>query len=173
MKKAQGQGTLTITTEKRCDHIIISFKDNGLGMSPETKKKLFTPFFTTKELGEGTGLGLSLSHSIIIEHGGNIEVESEPGKGANFTIAIPIASPEEETPPEPRATECNPSEANKHAHILVVDDEEPIRTLISILLKKCGHLVDNTGNPEEVSLKIGNADYDAIIMDIQDRKSVV
>ncbi len=50
--------------------------------------------------------------------------------------------------------------------ILVVDDEEPIRTLFSILLKKCGHLVDNTGNPEEVSLKIGNADYDAIIMDI-------
>jgi PAS domain S-box-containing protein len=166
MKKAQGQGTLTITSEKRGENVCISFRDNGLGMSPETKKKLFTPFFTTKEPGEGTGLGLSLSHSIILEHGGNIGIESEPGKGANFIITLPIALPEEDTPIEPRATECNTSEANKHARIMVVDDEEAIRTLISIILRKNGHLVDNTGNTEEVLPKIESTKYDVMIMDI-------
>jgi PAS domain S-box-containing protein len=166
MKKAAGQGTLTVTSEKLDDHVILSFKDNGLGMSPETKKKLFTPFFTTKGPGEGTGLGLSLSHSIIVEHGGSIEVESEPGKGATFVITLPIISPEEEKPLDSQAADCAPSESNKQAHILVVDDEEPIRALIGIILKKTGHLVDSTGNPEEVMSKVESTDYNIIIMDI-------
>jgi PAS domain S-box-containing protein len=166
MKKAHGQGTLTVTTERQNKHIRISFDDDGAGITPEIKSRIFAPFFTTKEPGEGTGLGLSLSHSIIIEHGGNIEIESEPGKGARFIITLPIVSPEEETPLEPQAADCAPSESNKQAHVLVVDDEEAIRALIGIILKKNGHLVDSTGNPEEVLPKIENTDYDLIIMDV-------
>ena len=72
----------------QCIHITIA--DNGCGMEQSTVNKLFDPFFTTKEVGEGTGLGLSVSHKIIESHQGSISVESKPGKGSRFNIAIPV-----------------------------------------------------------------------------------
>ena len=72
----------------QCIHITIA--DNGCGMEQSTVNKLFDPFFTTKEVGEGTGLGLSVSHKIIESHQGSITVESKPGKGSRFNIAIPV-----------------------------------------------------------------------------------
>jgi two-component system NtrC family sensor kinase len=69
-------------------HIRVS--DNGTGMSSEVQAKIFQPFFTTKPTGEGTGLGLSLSHDIIAQgHGGTITVESQPGQGTTFLISLP------------------------------------------------------------------------------------
>jgi signal transduction histidine kinase len=84
-------------------------------MSAEVKNKLFTPFFTTKDPGEGTGPGLSLSHSIIAEHGGKIEIESEPGNGAEFTILLPIKSLEEAAPVEIQTVNDKTTETNKPA----------------------------------------------------------
>jgi signal transduction histidine kinase len=63
-------------------------------MSEEVKKRIFEPFFTTKEVGQGTGLGLSISYGIIEKHHGTIQVESEPGKGSEFTIRLPIQQQE-------------------------------------------------------------------------------
>ncbi|HJX85504.1 MAG TPA: ATP-binding protein, partial [Candidatus Angelobacter sp.] len=64
--------------------------DNGTGIPPEVKEKLFTPFFTTKPAGEGTGLGLSISHDIIVkQHGGSIEVNTQPGEFTEFRIILP------------------------------------------------------------------------------------
>ena len=68
----------------------LTVADNGVGMSAQTKARIFDPFFTTKKVGEGTGLGLSMTHGIVTEHGGMIEVESEPGRGASFHIHLPI-----------------------------------------------------------------------------------
>jgi len=86
-------GSLTITTggDKDESMILISFRDEGTGISPEIKSKIFDPFFTTKGVGKGTGLGLSTSYGIIQSHHGIIEVESEPGKGATFTIYLPVS----------------------------------------------------------------------------------
>ena len=70
--------------------IKIIIKDSGVGMTPEVKKQIFDPFFTTKEVGEGTGLGLSISFGIIEQHKGNIDVISEPGKGTEFIISLPL-----------------------------------------------------------------------------------
>lgn len=88
----EGKGELTVTTRMapNSEYIEIEFADTGCGIPPENQDKVFDPFFTTKEVGQGTGLGLAVSHGIIAGHKGAIEVKSEPGKGANFTIRLPL-----------------------------------------------------------------------------------
>jgi signal transduction histidine kinase len=83
---------IQICTEAKGDNwVVIRIKDNGVGMTKNVQQKLFDPFFTTKPVGEGTGLGLSVSYQIVVEkHKGQIEVISEPGKGAEFVITIPV-----------------------------------------------------------------------------------
>jgi signal transduction histidine kinase/CheY-like chemotaxis protein len=85
-----GEGEITIRTWEENNQIIISIKDTGTGMTDEVKNKIFEPFFTTKPVGKGTGLGLSISYGIIDKHRGSIEVSSEPGKGTEFIITLPI-----------------------------------------------------------------------------------
>jgi two-component system, NtrC family, sensor kinase len=78
------------TTKGGADRVEIRIRDNGTGILPHVKEKMFNPFFTTKPAGDGTGLGLSMSHDIIVkQHGGTIEVESEPGEFTEFTIVLP------------------------------------------------------------------------------------
>jgi len=82
--------TLSAGTRNRGDHVEIRIRDNGVGIPPEVKEKMFNPFFTTKPPGEGTGLGLSMSHDIIVkQHGGRIDVETELGEFTEFTIQLP------------------------------------------------------------------------------------
>jgi GAF domain-containing protein len=91
--EANGGGyepTLTATTKSLGDSVEIKIRDNGTGIPPEVKEKMFNPFFTTKPAGEGTGLGLSLSHDIIVkQHGGSIEVDTQPGAFTEFRIVLP------------------------------------------------------------------------------------
>ncbi len=86
----EGQGEITIRTWRKGDSIYVSIADTGCGIPPENVGKLFDPFFTTKEIGKGTGLGLSISYDIVKRHNGDISVESELGKGTEFTITIPV-----------------------------------------------------------------------------------
>ncbi|MCL4692981.1 MAG: PAS domain S-box protein [Candidatus Hydrogenedentes bacterium] len=81
---------LTITSRTDRSSVQIVFADTGPGMDEETCAKVFQPFFTTRDVGEGIGLGLSVAYAMITNHGGAIEVESEPGRGATFTISLPI-----------------------------------------------------------------------------------
>ena len=84
--------TLAAATKNLGDRVEIRIRDNGTGIPPEVKEKIFNPFFTTKPAGEGTGLGLSISHDIIVkQHGGSIEVETEPGEFTEFIIVLPRA----------------------------------------------------------------------------------
>lgn len=82
-------GVITIRTGTRNDEVWVCISDNGVGIAPENLQRIFEPFFTTKPIGQGTGLGLSLSYNIIQKHGGRIDVESELGKGTSFTIYLP------------------------------------------------------------------------------------
>ena len=85
--------TLAATTKNLGDRVEIRIRDNGTGIPPEVKDKLFSPFFTTKPAGEGTGLGLSISHDIIVkQHGGSIEVDTQPGEFTEFRITLPRAA---------------------------------------------------------------------------------
>ena len=94
-KRASGiadsfEPTLCATTKSLGDKVEIRIRDNGIGIPPELKEKIFNPFFTTKPAGEGTGLGLSMSHDIVVkQHGGTIDVNSEPGVFTEFTITLP------------------------------------------------------------------------------------
>lgn len=83
-------GMFEIATIQEDEHILISFKDNGIGMDEETKKKIYEPFFTTKDVGEGTGLGMSIVYNTIVKHNGKITLDSEKDKGTTFTITIPV-----------------------------------------------------------------------------------
>ena len=85
--------TLSAATKNRGDSVEISIRDNGTGIPPEVKEKIFNPFFTTKPAGEGTGLGLSISHDIVVkQHGGSIEVDTEPGEFTEIRIVLPRAA---------------------------------------------------------------------------------
>jgi two-component system NtrC family sensor kinase len=82
--------TLTASTKSLGDRVEISIRDNGTGMSPDVREKMFNPFFTTKPTGEGTGLGLSISHDIIVkQHGGSIEVNTQPGEFTEIRVILP------------------------------------------------------------------------------------
>ena len=86
--------TIRIASSRDEERIRIAFSDTGPGIPPELQQRIFDPFFTTKEVGTGTGLGLSITYSILKEYGGDISVESRPGKGATFMVELPFAEEE-------------------------------------------------------------------------------
>ena len=93
------RGTIRITTRllpksdrSVSDSIEVVIQDSGMGIRPEIRQKIFDPFFTTREVGQGVGLGLTISYSIVEKHEGNIDFKSEPGKGTEFIIRLPVES---------------------------------------------------------------------------------
>jgi len=89
----QEKGRIVLQTELRNGWVVVSVSDTGCGMSEDVKNRIFEPFYTTKPVGQGTGLGLSLSYSIVQKHGGRIEVESTPGVGTRFSVHLPLVQP--------------------------------------------------------------------------------
>jgi signal transduction histidine kinase len=83
-------GKLTIETHAGSDHVALVVSDTGSGMTEEVKSRIFTPFYTTKDVDRGTGLGLAVVHGIVTSHGGLIQVESQPGAGARFEVRLPL-----------------------------------------------------------------------------------
>ena len=89
------QPTIWLKSMRADEHIEVRIRDNGTGMPPEVVEKIFNPFFTTKPTDQGTGLGLSISSDIIRRHGGNIQVESEPGEFTEMIVTLPLEAPPE------------------------------------------------------------------------------
>ena len=168
MKEAHGKGTLTISTETKDNVIRIVFQDDGPGISKENLIHLFEPFFTTKAPGEGTGLGLSLSRSIILEHEGKMNVESEVGHGAAFIIELPVieiplpsvAAASPVVKPKPTVT--------RKGKIMVVDDEPVVRSTLAKVLTRMGHTVDAIADARKAIEKLDSgAAYDLILSDVR------
>ncbi|KAA0239625.1 response regulator [bacterium] len=124
---------IAVRARTRGESAIIEVEDNGHGMDAATRDRIFEPFFTTRQ-GDGTGLGLSLSYSMVAAHDGQIEVQSTPGAGTIFRVVLPLRA-EAPSPPEP----ASPAPAPAHARALVVDDEPSLRVLSQRLIGSMGH----------------------------------
>ncbi|MEZ4681715.1 MAG: response regulator [Caldilineaceae bacterium] len=120
-------------------------------MDDATQKQIFDPFFTTKGQGEGTGLGLATVFGIVKQHGGNIYVESEPGKGATFKIYLPWAE-EAVTAPTPNRVVKPCDTAHRGEAILVVEDEESVRRFVCDALSMDGYEIFEAETAEECML---------------------
>ena len=144
----------------------IIIEDNGPGVAPEHKRRVFDPFFTTKPTGEGTGLGMSIALRIISNHDGFIQLDSELGHGARFTIELPGAAGSEPIEGDDESPEA-PIERDESAHILVIDDEEPVVTLMSEILMMDGHRVTPAFNGAEAIALLNVGDYDLILSDVR------
>jgi CheY-like chemotaxis protein len=124
-----------------------SLQDTGTGMTEEVRAHIFEPFFTTKEVGKGTGLGLSTVYGLVQHAGGTIEVESEPGFGSTFTVRLPMVDP---------ASACSADASDRGAAadgrgketVLVVEDEELVRTIVCETLVEHGYTVIEGRDPE-------------------------
>ena len=145
------------------NYIRLSVSDTGHGMNPDVVERIFDPYYTTKEKGEGTGLGLAVVHGIVKTLGGTISVYSEPGKGSTFHVYLPAIErgEESETWSEesiPTGNEC----------ILFIDDEQPIVNLGKQMLERLGYdVVTETDSIEALKLVQSNPDrFDLIITDM-------
>ncbi|MCC6335072.1 MAG: response regulator [Myxococcales bacterium] len=142
--------------------VALSVKDTGAGMTRQTLGRIFTPFFTTKPIGEGTGLGLSISRGLVEAMDGTIEVESEPGRGSTFRVLLreSAAGPAVEVP---QARDTPPVKPLK---VLVVDDEEAVgRALATVLGSRHEVAVATSGRAALARLEL-DARFDAIVCDV-------
>jgi CheY-like chemotaxis protein/anti-sigma regulatory factor (Ser/Thr protein kinase) len=160
----KGGGSLSIRSYHLEDKVFIEFADDGPGISPENLKRIFDPFFTTKEPGKGTGLGLSIVYGIIHEHGGSIQVASQPGHGAVFTVVLPIIW-EGTSREEPMAAITEKPRGRKV--VLVVDDEESFRKMVVEALAEEGYAVDSAESGEQALELLRSHAYDAVVMDMR------
>jgi two-component system, cell cycle sensor histidine kinase and response regulator CckA len=125
-------------------YVRITVKDQGEGMTEEVKRRLYEPFFTTKEMGRGTGLGLATVYGIVKQGGGYIDVISEPNQGACFNVYLPRVSPQSES-----AQRQTTEEQLEGSHtVLVVEDEPGVLNLVAHTLKKGGFNVVEATDPE-------------------------
>ncbi|MCG3196027.1 MAG: Sensor histidine kinase RcsC [bacterium] len=134
-------------------YVMMSVTDTGCGMTKETLPQIFEPFFTTKEKGKGTGLGLSTVYGIVKQHGGEIWVDSEPGKGAIFKVLLPRTDAE----PDFRGPLGEGEDLRGNGEtLLVVEDEPSIRTLVERFLSSLGYEVRVAENASEALRLVGS-----------------
>jgi two-component system, cell cycle sensor histidine kinase and response regulator CckA len=142
-------------------HVMLAVTDTGCGMDAETRKHVFEPFFTTKKTAGGTGLGLATIYGIVRQHGGNIWVYSEPGKGTTFRAYFPRV----ELPTEADSQEdVEPVRATGTETILVVEDEPAVRDLAGRILGDCGYTVHQAGNADEAEAVMREVDHVALLL---------
>ncbi|QUV98927.1 GAF domain-containing protein [Chloracidobacterium sp. MS 40/45] len=156
-------GEIIINVYQQEDMAKLVVRDTGTGMSEEVKKRIFDPFYTTKG-GQGTGLGLSVSHNIVSRHKGRIEVESEPGRGTAFFLTFPLAPVSLSqtlmtAPPLPALPA-------QRLRILVVDDEPPVAETIGELIRFLGHEAQIENDPRRALQRLRLEVFDALFTDL-------
>jgi PAS domain S-box-containing protein len=158
-----------ITVKTRTDaagRAVVEVIDTGAGIPKEILGKLFDPFFTTKPQGVGTGLGLAICHNIVSEHGGEITVESEVGKGSCFRVTLPPAPPSPEETEVVRPSPSRPGEPALAGRVLVIDDEPFIASLCRRILKGEHEIEVATSAAAALSHIESGGSFDVILCDL-------
>lgn len=149
---------------RQCEgQVHLDVADNGSGMDAATQARIFEPFFTTRKGAGGTGLGLSLSYTIIQSHNGRIAVESTPGAGTRFTIMLPTES----TGAEEEQAPGQDADAPQGARVLVVDDEPSLRDVCRRLVAAIGHQCATAGSAQEAIAMARRESFDVILCDFR------
>jgi PAS domain S-box-containing protein len=144
--------------------VVLEVADNGPGVAPANRQRIFEPFFTTKPTGMGTGIGLSLCHSIVIAHGGTIECRESPEGGALFRVSLPVGQTGVEKkaePARPRAT------VTSNHPILIVDDEPEIAEMLAEILQSGGYRTAIAHSGREALQRLEEQTFDLIVSDIR------
>jgi PAS domain S-box-containing protein len=146
-------------------YLMLSFTDNGAGISEETREKIFEPFFTTKEVGKGTGLGLATVFGIVKQHKGHITVDSAPGEGTTFRIYFPLI--EEQDIADKDSDKDNVLLSGTET-VLVIDDEPTVRKLIVDTLEPLGYKLfeAQSGHAAVEKMKLNGGTVDLLITDV-------
>ena len=161
----QGRGKISINVESSTDHVTVEFRDNGPGIAPDVLNRIFEPFYTTKNPGEGTGMGLSICHGIVKQHGGEMWATSSKSAGISFFVRLPITDVVAfSQSPDIQRYE---SKFASTGRLLVVDDEADIRQIVAKGLLKDFKLVDQAPNGEVALDMIRSNYYDCILLDLK------
>jgi PAS domain S-box-containing protein len=170
-------GVLSIATENRevagasgtpplapGSYILLAVSDTGRGLDPETRSHIFEPFFTTKAKGKGTGLGLATVYGIVKQSGGEIRVDSEPGKGARFEIYLPRT---DKVAHRKKAARASPKPRGGRETILLVEDDPGVRKLAREMLARFGYRVlEAAGSYEALGIWENERSIDLLLTDI-------
>jgi len=166
---AREHGTIAVKFSVERGYVRVSFKDDGVGISPENIGNIFDPFFTTKRTGGSSGLGLTICLAVIKEHGGRIETESESGSGTTLHVLLPTASPLAETAasavPRPAQASAPGLATLRGYHAIIVDDEDSIREIVQQALSARGMSVDAFGSSEAALAYLQSNQCDIIVCD--------
>ena len=172
-------GTVTVIVENRAsgpnqpatlppasDHVLIAIHDTGTGIAPEDLERVMDPFFTTKDVGKGSGLGLSMVYGFAQQSNGTFRIRSELGSGTCAELWLPRAPADKVAAPAEPA-EVAPAGPSRPLRILLVDDHEEVRAMTGAMLEGLGHSVAGAANGREAlqALREGACDYDLMISD--------
>lgn len=146
-------------------YAVISVRDEGVGMSTEVQTRVFEPFYTTKERGEGSGIGLATVHAIIGQHGGHVRLDSRLGSGSTFEVFLPLTSRR----PQLRETTLDaPPLPESALRLLLVEDDALVRRALEVMLSRAGHVVVAAANGAEAIARFEEADepFDVVLTDV-------
>jgi len=156
-------GAITLRTRRRPGGVELEVADTGQGMAPDVLARATEPFFTTKPVGQGTGLGLAMVYSTLKAHGGTLDIRSAPGEGTTVVLRFPAAP---EPPGAPPAADPAQTPSRAPRRLLLVDDDELIRSSVPAALARQGHAVESAGSgARALELLEGGLDPDLVILD--------
>jgi CheY-like chemotaxis protein len=171
-------GTITLTTSTHTgaslarlgadpahNYARLAVTDTGTGMTPEVRARIFEPFFTTKPVNQGTGLGLAVVYGIVTAHQGFLDVESAPGLGSTFSVYLPLA---EANTAAPAAIAANEALAHGTESLLIVDDEDSLRELLSATFSRQGYRTVTAATGDEAIAVVQDLSrhFDAVLLDL-------
>ncbi|HEX8526180.1 ATP-binding protein, partial [Allosphingosinicella sp.] len=147
------------------DYVCVSVEDDGEGMAEDVLARAIEPFFSTKPLGKGTGLGLAQVYGVARQSGGTVRIDSAPGRGTRVRILLPRAPAAEAVQSDSERAEPDRGPAARGARILVVDDDEDVRTFLADALEDLGHSPTSCGSGEAALAEIGARPPHLVLLD--------